>query len=176
MTYAVPDTEIVTDHDPTGVLWVSAQTSAVPLAELGSCAFDEAQTHRSIVTFYESGVDDLNDTDVATRPTRADAIAMLDPSCPADAEDWRAYALVPAQVDGELVIRGDAWGDLLCALALAAGRPGSNPTNPLHCDHDRLTLNVDPADFTWAEHAQLDEWGFSPHPEGGFISFRFGSA
>lgn len=69
-----------------------------------------------------------------------------------------------------------AWAHLLEALTLLAkGR--SNDGGPFHCEHDELTVMADPADFTDAEIARLDELGFFPdHDEATFKSFRFGSA
>lgn len=71
--------------------------------------------------------------------------------------------------------RGDAWSDLISGLTMLSRHP-SNKHSPLHCEHDELWVCADPAEFTAEEIAQLDAWGFTPDDEGGFSSFRFGSA
>lgn len=68
--------------------------------------------------------------------------------------------------------------DLIEALTLMATK--SKPEFPTHCEHDTLTVCVDPALFTAEELVRLDELGFFPDSEeqdsGCFISFKFGSA
>lgn len=73
-----------------------------------------------------------------------------------------------------------AWRDLFEALELLAGGQ-SNDISPFHCGHDTLSVMADPANFTPAELARLDELGFhagqpGTDNEGTFYSFRFGSA
>jgi hypothetical protein len=69
-----------------------------------------------------------------------------------------------------------AWTDLIEALTLLATHQ-NNAISPLNCQHDELTVMADPADFTEAELARLEELGFSPnHDNATFYSFRFGSA
>jgi hypothetical protein len=71
--------------------------------------------------------------------------------------------------------RGNAWDDLIKALTLL--RKGATDTvSPLHCEHDTLWVLADPEKFTAEETEQLDAWGFFVDSEGGFSSFRFGSA
>lgn len=51
-----------------------------------------------------------------------------------------------------------------------------NPTYPTHCEHDKLTVAIDPAIVSEEDKAQLDKLGFFPSEEDDdFISFRFGS-
>jgi hypothetical protein len=64
--------------------------------------------------------------------------------------------------------------DLITALQLMARK--SQPHSPTHCEHDELTVMVDPELFTAVELAHLDELGFFDSGEGTFKSFRFGSA
>lgn len=71
--------------------------------------------------------------------------------------------------------QGDAWNDLIKALTLLREHPASN-ISPLHCAHDTLWAMADAELFTEQEIAQLDTWGFFVADEGGFKSFRFGSA
>lgn len=63
--------------------------------------------------------------------------------------------------------------DLIEALQLMATK--ARPAYPLHCEHDVLTVCVDPALFTEQERARLEELGFNVYddePEC-FQSFRF---
>lgn len=64
--------------------------------------------------------------------------------------------------------------DLITALQLF--RTKANPSNPTYCEHDTLTVCVDPELFSAEELSQLDALGFFPSEEGCFQSFRFGSA
>lgn len=64
--------------------------------------------------------------------------------------------------------------ELIKALQLM--RTKANPSSPTHCEHDELTVCVDPALFTSEEIDQLDEWGFHDNGDAGFYSFRYGSA
>lgn len=54
-----------------------------------------------------------------------------------------------------------------------------NPYAPTHCEHDVLTVMIDPSDVSDEDIARLDELGFDVGSEYGqemFTSFRFGSA
>jgi hypothetical protein len=64
--------------------------------------------------------------------------------------------------------------DLIEALQLIATR--CKPEFPTWCEHDALHVCVDDELFTPDEIAKLDELGFFVGGEGGFTSFRFGSA
>lgn len=68
-----------------------------------------------------------------------------------------------------------AWSDLIEGLTLLARHPGDT-ISPLHCEHDTLNVMADDQAFTEEEIARLDDLGFSVNSEGGFYSFRFGSA
>lgn len=68
-----------------------------------------------------------------------------------------------------------AWLDLLEALTLLAQHPTS-AISPLYCTHDTLRVCADDSAFTPEDLARLAELGFSVDSEGGFYSFRFGSA
>lgn len=68
-----------------------------------------------------------------------------------------------------------AWADLIEGLTLLAKHP-SDIISPLHCEHDTLNVMADDEAFTEDEIAKLDELGFTVNREGGFYSFRFGSA
>lgn len=54
-----------------------------------------------------------------------------------------------------------------------------NPYSPTHCEHDVLTIMIDPADVSPEHLARLEELGFDPRSEyddAVFTSYRFGSA
>lgn len=55
-----------------------------------------------------------------------------------------------------------------------------DPSSPTHCEHDVLTVMIDPALVSEADKARLEELGFSPGyddwAEETFQSFRYGSA
>lgn len=68
-----------------------------------------------------------------------------------------------------------AWRDLISGLVLLA-RGRSNEISPLHCEHDTLWVMADSEQFTPEEIARLDGLGFFVDEDGGFQSFRFGSA
>jgi hypothetical protein len=69
----------------------------------------------------------------------------------------------------------EAWKDLIDGLMLLSkGR--TDDISPFHCEHDTLMVLADPEKFTEAELAELDAWGFHPDGDGGFYSYRFGSA
>lgn len=67
-----------------------------------------------------------------------------------------------------------AWEDLIKALTILAQHP-ANDISPLHCEHDTLWVCADPDAFSPEELAELDELGFFKD-DGGFMSYRFGSA
>jgi hypothetical protein len=68
-----------------------------------------------------------------------------------------------------------AWSDLIEGLTLLAQHP-TDPISPLRCSHDTLHVLADEKAFTDSELARLDVLGFDVDSEGGFYSFRFGSA
>lgn len=69
-----------------------------------------------------------------------------------------------------------AWSDLIEGLTLLATHP-SNDVSPLYCVHDILRVMADDSAFTPGELDRLETLGFSrDENEGGFYSFRFGSA
>lgn len=52
-----------------------------------------------------------------------------------------------------------------------------NPRNPTHCEHDVLTICIEPNAVSAEDKRRLDELGFFVgHYEDCFQSFRFGSA
>jgi hypothetical protein len=63
--------------------------------------------------------------------------------------------------------------DLIEALTLV--RKYANPSSPTHCEHDILTVCVDPALVSREDLARLDRLGFAEE-DGYFRSFRFGAA
>lgn len=70
----------------------------------------------------------------------------------------------------------DAWADLINGLGILQTGRTSN-VSPTWCDHDKLWVMADPDKFTTDQIEQLDRMGFvADHAEGGFYSFRFGSA
>ncbi len=68
----------------------------------------------------------------------------------------------------------DAWADLPKAIEILS-RHKTGPF-PLHCEHDELFVMSNPDKYTAEELAQLDELGFFVNVDGGFSSFRYGSA
>ncbi|MFD3594327.1 hypothetical protein ACFWU5_16510 [Nocardia sp. NPDC058640] len=75
-----------------------------------------------------------------------------------------------------MIPEDDAWTDLIQAITLLAQHP-TDTISPFHCEHDQLFVMADDTKFTADEIAQLDEWGFSVNEDdGGFTSFRYGSA
>lgn len=64
--------------------------------------------------------------------------------------------------------------DLIEALQLIATR--CKPEYPTWCSHDELHVCADEDLYTPEEIAKLDELGFSVDTDGGFKSYRFGSA
>jgi hypothetical protein len=68
-----------------------------------------------------------------------------------------------------------AWADLIEGLTLLA-QHHTDPISPLHCSHDTLHVLADDKAFTDEELAHLERLGFLADKDGGFYSFRFGSA
>lgn len=68
-----------------------------------------------------------------------------------------------------------AWAELIEGLTLLARHP-ADQVSPLHCEHDMLRVMADDGAFTSAELERLDALGFTADTDGGFYSFRFGSA
>ncbi|MET0416653.1 MAG: hypothetical protein ABW022_11600 [Actinoplanes sp.] len=69
-----------------------------------------------------------------------------------------------------------AWSDLIEGLTLLA-KHHTDPISPLHCSHDTLHVLADETAFTALELDLLDKLGFNvDSSEGGFYSYRFGSA
>jgi hypothetical protein len=67
--------------------------------------------------------------------------------------------------------------DLIKALQIFL--KDGNPAYPTNCSHDELRImEIDPAVVSDEDKAKLDELGFfvSEEEDGGFMSFRFGSA
>lgn len=51
-----------------------------------------------------------------------------------------------------------------------------NPKWPTHCEHDKLTVDIDPADVSEEDVKALEELGFIPNTEDDdFYSYKFGS-
>jgi hypothetical protein len=50
-----------------------------------------------------------------------------------------------------------------------------DPHNPTNCSHDELYVAIEPDDVSDEDKAALDKLGFFPGPNGGFISYRYGS-
>lgn len=76
---------------------------------------------------------------------------------------------------GDEYVPPKAWAELIEALTLLAKHPGDQ-VSPLHCEHDTLNVLADNSAFTADELARLEELGFHAGSEGGFYSFRYGSA
>jgi hypothetical protein len=69
-----------------------------------------------------------------------------------------------------------AWSDLIAAITLLA-RGRVDDVSPFNCIHDQLSVMADPANFSEADIAQLNAWGFHEDTsDGTFYSFRYGSA
>jgi len=69
-----------------------------------------------------------------------------------------------------------SWSDLLEGLALLAQHP-TDTISPFHCSHDTLHVLADDKAFTDVEIAKLEVLGFHvDSSDGGFYSYRFGSA
>jgi hypothetical protein len=66
--------------------------------------------------------------------------------------------------------------DLIEALTILAKYMDPEQKWPTHCEHDVLYVcHIEPEDVSAEDIAILDELGFFPGDEGGFMSFRFGS-
>ena len=64
--------------------------------------------------------------------------------------------------------------DLIAALQIF--QRYTDKRNPTHCEHDTLSLMVDPADVSATDTAALEELGFHANEdEKCFYSYRFGS-
>lgn len=52
-----------------------------------------------------------------------------------------------------------------------------NPQFPTHCEHDTLTVDINPELISEEDIVRLEQLGFDPDESEGdcFISFRFGS-
>ena len=68
-----------------------------------------------------------------------------------------------------------AWADLFEALTLLAQHP-ADTVSPFNCTHDTLHVLADDNAFTAEEIARLDQLGFMVARDGGFYSYRYGSA
>lgn len=68
-----------------------------------------------------------------------------------------------------------AWADLIEAVTLLAQHP-ANDISPFWCEHDQLHVCADDEAFAPEEIVRLEELGFNRDTEGGFYSFRYGSA
>lgn len=68
----------------------------------------------------------------------------------------------------------DAWVDLIKAIEILSWHK-TGPF-PLHCEHDELFVMSDPSKYSPEELSQLEDLGFFVNDDGGFSSFRFGSA
>lgn len=68
-----------------------------------------------------------------------------------------------------------AWADLLEALNLLSTHPNGD-TGPFYCSHDTLYVTADDKAFKPEELTRLSALGFEVHRDGGFYSYRFGSA
>lgn len=63
--------------------------------------------------------------------------------------------------------------DLIEALTIF--RKYSNEKWPTSCNHDELSVFVDPDVVSDDDKKRLEELSFKPDDCGGFVSFRFGS-
>lgn len=68
-----------------------------------------------------------------------------------------------------------AWRDLLQGIAILAQHP-SDEISPFNCTHDQLAVMADEGAFSPEQIALLERLGFTVDSDGGFYSFRFGSA
>lgn len=74
-----------------------------------------------------------------------------------------------------LRVKPDHWAELIQGLTILARHP-EDMNNPTWCEHDALHVCADSEQFSTEEIAELDELGFHVDDEGGFFSYRFGSA
>jgi hypothetical protein len=68
----------------------------------------------------------------------------------------------------------DAWADLPRAIEMLSWHRTSS--FPFHCEHDELFVMSDSDAYAPEELTELDELGFFVNDDGGFSSFRYGSA
>lgn len=66
------------------------------------------------------------------------------------------------------------WDDLVKAIEMLSWH--KTGSFPFHCEHDELFVMSNPQAYAPEELAQLDELGFFVNSDGGFSSFRYGSA
>ena len=70
---------------------------------------------------------------------------------------------------------GEGLDELIRALTIL--RRYGNPRRPTYCEHDELMIcNIDPDAVSGEEIEELDALGFFRTDDGGFKSFRYGSA
>jgi hypothetical protein len=66
--------------------------------------------------------------------------------------------------------------DLIEALTILAKYMDLEEKWPTHCEHDVLYVcNINEEDVSEEDMKRLDELGFFPNEDGGFMSYRFGS-
>jgi uncharacterized protein (DUF1919 family) len=66
--------------------------------------------------------------------------------------------------------------DLIEALTILAKYMDLEEKWPTHCEHDVLYVcNINEEDVSEEDMKRLDELGFFPSDDGGFMSYRFGS-
>ncbi len=63
--------------------------------------------------------------------------------------------------------------DLIEALTIL--RKYGNPDFPTHCEHDELTVDIDPDLVSGEDLAILEDLGFFPSDDDDFRSYKFGS-
>ena len=63
--------------------------------------------------------------------------------------------------------------DLIEALTIF--RKYGNPEYPTHCEHDELSVDIDPELVSDEDKKKLDDLGFLADEDGHFVSFKFGS-
>lgn len=64
--------------------------------------------------------------------------------------------------------------DLIEALTIFSKY--GDPYSPTHCEHDVLTVMVDPSIVSVEDGERLNKLGFFPGEDENFQSYRFGSA
>lgn len=69
----------------------------------------------------------------------------------------------------------DAWADLSRAIEMLSWHK-TDIISPFHCEHDQLSVMSDATAYAPEELAELEELGFDVDEDGGFYSFRYGSA
>lgn len=66
--------------------------------------------------------------------------------------------------------------DLIEALTILAKYMDPEERWPTYCEHDAFHVcHIDPEDVSEEDTKRLNELGFIPSEDGGFMSFRFGS-